>query len=168
MLQSIRTMPSSCSQRITEINQTIQMQLDDNKLLYVTPRPYSLTILCSGQKPSGIEIVGICKLILHSTCKAYGARVLIQAQTVLATNSTNKDIIPPLSLEYDCCGLDLDIKSNKLSEIHLDLSTKNIVNHLENLRLAIHVVEEVGSSLLSRSGRSNSRNLTITCPFYLT
>jgi hypothetical protein len=38
MLQSIRTIPSSCSQRISEINQTIWTQLDENKWLYVAPR----------------------------------------------------------------------------------------------------------------------------------
>jgi hypothetical protein len=99
--------------------------------------------LFSWQKPSDIEIAVTAKLILHSACKACGTRVLIQAQTVLTTNDTNKDIIPPLSLEYDCCGLDLKVKSNKLSEIHMDLSTKNTVNCLEDLRLASHKVEEV-------------------------
>jgi hypothetical protein len=47
--------------------------------------------------------VGTGKLILHSACKACGARVLIQVQTVMTTNNTEKDIIPPLSLDYDCC-----------------------------------------------------------------
>ena len=37
MLQSIRTIPSSCSQRIAEINQTIWTQLEDNEWLYVAP-----------------------------------------------------------------------------------------------------------------------------------
>lgn len=143
MLQSIRTIPPSCSQRIAEINQTIWTQLDDNEWLYVAPRPEALTILCTGQKPSDLEVLGTGKLILHDACKAYGARVLIQAQLVLTTNNTNKDIIPPLSLEYDCCGLDLKVNPGKLSEIRLDLPTKNIVNRLEDLRLASHKVEEV-------------------------
>ena len=36
MLQSIRTIPSSCSQRIAEINQTVWTQLDDEWLYSVT------------------------------------------------------------------------------------------------------------------------------------
>jgi hypothetical protein len=45
MLQSIRTIPSSCSQRIAEINQTIWTQLDDNEWLYVAPRTDTLTVV---------------------------------------------------------------------------------------------------------------------------
>jgi len=141
MLQSIRTIPPSCSQRIAEINQTIWTRLRDNEWLYVAPRPDVLTILCSKQEPSDIEIVGTGKLILHSACKAYGARVLIQAQTIMTTNNTEKDIIPPLSLDYDCCITEK--KTTKLNDIRLDLPLKNIVNRLEDLRLASHKVEEV-------------------------
>ena len=122
MLQSIRTIPSSCSQRIAEINQTIWTQLEDNEWLYVAPRPDVFTILCSKQEPSDIEIIGNGKLILHSACKAYGARVLIQAKTIMTTNNTEKDIIPPLSLDYDCCLS--ETKTTKLNYIHLDLKLK--------------------------------------------
>jgi hypothetical protein len=85
MLQLIRTIPPSCSQRIAEINQTIWTQLEDNQWLYVAPRRDVLTIPCSKQEPSDIEVVGTGKLILHSACKAYGARVLIQAKTIMTT-----------------------------------------------------------------------------------
>ena len=37
MLQSLRAIPSSCSQRIAEINQTVWTQLDGNEWLYVAP-----------------------------------------------------------------------------------------------------------------------------------
>jgi hypothetical protein len=43
--QSLRAIPSSCSQRIAEINRTIWTQLDGNKWLYVAPRPDNLTVL---------------------------------------------------------------------------------------------------------------------------
>jgi len=103
MLQSIRTIPPSCSQRIADINQTIWTQLNDNEWLYVAPQPDVLTVLCPKQEPSDIEITGTGKLILDSTCKAYGSRVLIQAQTIKTSNNTEKDTIPSLSLEFDCC-----------------------------------------------------------------
>jgi len=101
MLQSIRSIPPSCSQRIAEINQTLWTQLNDNEWLYVAPRSDVPTVLCPKQEPSDIEIIGTGKLILHSTCKTYGSRVLIQAQTIKTSNNTEKDIIPTLSLEYD-------------------------------------------------------------------
>jgi hypothetical protein len=53
---------------------------------------------------------------------------------ILTTNNTEKDIIPPLSLEYDCCIPEFEGKTVKLNDIQLDLSTKNIVNRLEDLK----------------------------------
>jgi hypothetical protein len=82
--------------------------------------------------------VGNGKLILHSACEAYGTRILIQAQTFMTSNNTDKDIISPLALDYDCCAPER--KHNKLNDIHLDLPLRNIVNHLEDLRVASHKV----------------------------
>jgi len=59
----------------------------------------------------------------------------------MTTNNTEKDTIPPLSLDYDCCITEK--KTTKLNDIRLDLPLKNIVNRLEDLRLASHKVEEV-------------------------
>jgi len=75
-----------------------------------------------------IEIVGTGKIIFHSACKAYGARALIQAQTIMTANNTEKNIIPPLSLDYDCYTSER--KTAKLNDIHLDLPLRNIVNCL--------------------------------------
>jgi hypothetical protein len=49
--------------------------------------PYALN------KISDIDIDVTGKLVFHSACKAYGARVLIQAQTIMTSNNTEKDII---------------------------------------------------------------------------
>jgi len=59
----------------------------------------------------------------------------------MTSNNTEKDIIPPLSLDYDCCTSER--KTTKLNDIHLDLPLRNIVNRLEDLRLASHKVEDV-------------------------
>lgn len=96
---------------------------------------------CPKQEPSDIEITGTEKLILHSTCKAYGSRVLIQAQIIKTSNNTEKDIIPSLSLGFDCCMS--KGKAVKLDNIQVELPMKSIVNHLEDLRLASHKVEDV-------------------------
>jgi hypothetical protein len=98
-------------------------------------------VLCSGQEPSDVEIHGTGKLKLHSMCKGYGSKVLIQAQVNITSNNTGKNIIPPLSLDYDCC-LSGD-GNNKLNKIHLDPPIKSVVNHLDDLRLASYRVEEV-------------------------
>jgi hypothetical protein len=59
----------------------------------------------------------------------------------MTSNNTDKDIIPPLSLDYDCCAP--EGKRTKLNSIHLNLPLKNAVNRLEDLRLASHKFEEV-------------------------
>jgi hypothetical protein len=59
----------------------------------------------------------------------------------MTSNNTEKDVIPPLSLDYDCCTSER--KTTKLNDIHLDLPLRNIVNRLEDLRLASHKVEDV-------------------------
>jgi hypothetical protein len=59
----------------------------------------------------------------------------------MKSNNTKKDIVPPLSLDYDRCGL--EISPHKLSEIHLELHTTNILNRLEDLQLASHKIKEV-------------------------
>jgi hypothetical protein len=124
-----------------EINQTIWTQLDGNEWIFVAPCPDVLTILCLKQEPSDIEIEGTGKLKLHSSCKAYGARVLIQAQTVVSFNNSEKDIIPPLSLDYDCCNF--AGKNVELKDIHLELPLQNVINRLDDLRLASQKVDEV-------------------------
>jgi hypothetical protein len=104
-------------------------------------RPDVLTVLCPNQEPSDIEIIGTGKLTLHGACKAYGSRVLIQAEIIKTFNNTGKDIIPSLSLEFDCCLS--EGKVSKLDNIQLNLPLKNIVNRLEDLKLASHKLEEV-------------------------
>jgi len=43
MLQAVRTILSTCSRRIAELNQTIWTQLDNNEWLFVTLKPEVLT-----------------------------------------------------------------------------------------------------------------------------
>jgi len=56
-------------------------------------------------------------------------------------NNSEKGIIPPLSLDYDCCNF--VGKDVKLRDIHLELPLKNVVNCLDDLKLASHKVDEV-------------------------
>ena len=124
------------------------MDSDGNEWLYVAPRPDTLTILCSKQEPTDIEIEGTGKLGVHSNCKAYGARVLIQAPAIVSFNNSEKDIIPSLSLEYDCCNF--VGKDVKLRDIHLELPLKNVVNRLDDLKLASHEVDEVNKLIFEQ------------------
>jgi hypothetical protein len=117
MLQSLNAIPSSCSQRIPEIIQTAWTPLDGNEWLYVAPRPVTLTVLCPKQETSDVVIEGTGRLGLRSNCKAYGIRVLIQAHGVVSANNSERVIIRPISLDYDCC--EFIGKEVKLKDIHL-------------------------------------------------
>ena len=131
--------------------------------MYVAPRPNVLTVLCSKQEPSNIEIAGTGKLKLHSACKAYGSRILIQAHTIKTSNNTEKDIIPSLFLEYNCCAP--EGRTTKLNKIQLELPLKSIVNCLEDLRLASHKVEEVDRLISKQEWKLKQSNFDFHLSF---
>ena len=101
MLQCVRTIPSTCSQKITELNQTIWTQVNNNGWLFVTPKPDVLSVLCSRHEPSDVTLIGTGKLKLNNICKCYGSKIVIEAQLIFSTNDTDKGIIPHLPLEFD-------------------------------------------------------------------
>jgi len=59
----------------------------------------------------------------------------------LCFNNSEKNIIPSLSQDYDCCNFVGN--SVKLNDIHLELPMRITVNRLDDLRLASQKVEEV-------------------------
>ena len=124
-MQAVRSIPPTCSQRIAELNQTIWTQLDKNEWLFV------LTVLCSKHEPSDVTLIGTGKLNLNNRCNGYGSTIVIQAQLTISTNYTDKDIIPHLPLEFDCC----EVQGGKfsLSNIHLNLPLTNVI-HLDDLK----------------------------------
>jgi hypothetical protein len=77
----------------------------------------------------------------------------------MSSNNIDKDIIPPLSLDYDCCAPE-GFKS-KLNAIHLDLPLKNILNHLDDLRLASHKVEDVDRPIAEQEWKMKRSNMMI-------
>jgi len=89
----------------------------------------------------GVRTFVTGKLQLNPMCKAYGNRILIQSHSTLVTNRTSKDVIPPISLEYDCCGS--EDKIFKLNELHLHLPLRSVTSSLDDLRIASHKVEEM-------------------------
>jgi hypothetical protein len=101
--------------------------------------------------------------MLHGACKAYGSSFLIQAETIKTFNNTGKDIIPSVSLEFECCPP--EGKATKLGDIHLNLPLRSTVNRLEDLKIASHKVEDV-DRLIAEQWKSNP-NLISIYRFYL-
>jgi hypothetical protein len=98
-------------------------------------------VLCSKQEPRDIKLLETGKLQLNSMCKAYESRILIQSHSTLVSKRTSKDVIPLMSLEYECCG-SVDQKF-KLNELHLYIPLRSVTNSLDDLKIAIHKVEDV-------------------------
>ena len=98
-------------------------------------------MLCSKHEPTVVKLLGTGKLQLNPLCKAYGNRILIQSHSTLVTNYTSKDVIPPISVEYDCCGS--VEKRSKLNELHLYIPLRSATILLVDLRVARHKVEDV-------------------------
>jgi hypothetical protein len=162
MMEPIWSIPASCSQRIVELNHTMWTQLDNNEWLYVAPKSDVLTVLCSKHEPTDIKLLATGKLQLNSMCKAYGNRIFIQSYSALVSNHTSKDVIPPLSLEYACCG---GINNTfKLNELHLHIPLRSVTSSLNDLRIASHKVEEVENLILEQDWKM--KHSTIDSQFH--
>ena len=72
MLQPIRLIPQSCTQRTADLQETFWISVRDNAWIYVAPVPERLTVICVGQKPTDVEIKGSGVLTLLSDCTGYG------------------------------------------------------------------------------------------------
>jgi hypothetical protein len=74
LLQVIRNIVSSSSQRKVKPNQTLWTQLNNDGCIYVAPVVDKLTVLCSGEELSDVQIHGTGKLKLHGVGKGYETR----------------------------------------------------------------------------------------------
>jgi hypothetical protein len=81
----------------------------------------------------------------------------------MTLNNTEKDVIPPLSLEYDCCTS--EGKPAKLKDFRMELPLKNILNRLEDLRLASHKVDEVDKLISEQERKIKQSNFDFHLSF---
>jgi hypothetical protein len=125
MLQPIRTVPKTCAQRILELKETLWIPLKDNSWIYVAPAITQMTVLCSGQNPTDIEVVGSGILTFLADCTGYGEKAMIRSLTSQYVNHTEKDIIPPLYLPFNRC----ETSENRihLDELQLETPLKSIL-----------------------------------------
>jgi len=141
MLQPVRLVPQSCTQKTVELRETLWISLIDNPWIYVAPVPEHLTVLCKGQNPTDIEIKDSGVLTFLLDCTGYGNSVMIRSLTVHSVNNTGKDINKPLNLTHDCCEMAVD--GLPLGEIKLEIPIKGISTHDGDLHLANHNADTV-------------------------
>ena len=164
LLQYITRIPPTCSQRITELTSTLWTQLQGNTWLYVAPQPEHFTILCPGQEPTDLIINGLGKVIFLKLCSGYGNSVVIQAHGITKVNNTDKDIIPPIHLEYDCCET---IGSRQaLNELHLDTPLRSVLTSENELRLSSHKVSEVETMINEQQWKLEHSRRTESLSFF--
>jgi hypothetical protein len=75
MSEPIRAIPSSCSQRIVELNHTLWQQLFEDEWLFVAPVVDALTVLCVKHEPVDGTLIGqvgfnysICVRLMEIGC----------------------------------------------------------------------------------------------------
>jgi hypothetical protein len=141
MLQSIRLIPQSRIQKTVDLKETLWISLRDNAYIYVAPVPERLTVLCTGQKPTDVEIKGSGVFTFLSACTVYENTVIIRSLTAHSVNNTDKDINRTLNLTHDCCEMTVDALS--LGKIELETPIKSIPTHDGDFHLANHKNENV-------------------------
>jgi hypothetical protein len=95
-----------------------------------------------------VKLLGTGKLQPNPMCKAYGSRILIQSHGTIVRNRTSKNIIPPMSLEYDCCG-SID-KNFKVNELRLHIPLRSVAVSLDGLKIAKHKIEDAEKLILEQ------------------
>jgi hypothetical protein len=141
MLQPIRLIPQSCTQKIVDLKETLWIPLKENAWIYVAPVPESLTVLCNGQKPTDVKIKGSGIFTFLSACVGYGNTVILRSFTDHSVNNTNNDLNRPLNLSHDCC--EMTVEALPLGKIQLEAPMKGIPTHDGELHLAHHKNENV-------------------------
>jgi hypothetical protein len=123
-LWPIRTVPKTCSQKISELKETLWIPLKDNFWIHVAPATTRMTILCSEQIPTDIQVEGSGILTFLADCTVFGNKAMIRSLTSQYVNHTQKDIIPPLYLPFNCG----ETSENRihLDEMQLETPLKNI------------------------------------------
>lgn len=141
LLQPIREIPEDCVRRIVALNQSIWTHLNNNEWLYVVPKEEGLTILCGKEAPKDLLMRGVGKISFFNKCKGYGTRVFIQTDKVIHSNTTKKDVVPQIDLEFDCCIVNEEKKN--ISVLNLDLPLEHMITQLDDLKIAGKRLDDV-------------------------
>ena len=143
LIQARQGIPKSCETRVVELTNTVWVQLMNNQWIYFAPGMDSVTILCNDKEPIDVVLKGVGKLSIDSGCKGYSTSAVLQTSTTVPSNSSLKggDLLTQIPLKFDCCE-EMSIKLN-VSHVPLDIKSKQLVSHLDDLRYASFKVSEL-------------------------
>ena len=136
------SVPPICD-RIVELSNSVWTQLANNEWIYFVPKSEGITILCKDRPPIDIVVQGDGKLGIQAYCKGFGKSALFQTHSIvnMDTAGYESDFLSKVTLEYDCCEW-LNVKVN-LSSVHMNTSFKQLVSHLDDLKMASHRISDV-------------------------
>jgi hypothetical protein len=95
VLQTIRSVPDSCKQRVLELKETLWAPLRDNSCIFIAPAPEQLTVMCLGQNLMNMEIKESGILTFLADCTGYGNKIMIRAVTSHYVNNSDKTLSQP-------------------------------------------------------------------------
>ena len=166
MLQPIRLIPQSCGQKIVDLKDTLWIPLRDNAWIYVAPVPEHLTVLCTGHKPTDVEITDSGVLTFLAACTSYGNTAIIRSLTFHSVNNTAKGLNKLLNFTHNCCEMNVDTLS--LGAIQLKEPIKSIPTYDEDLHLANHKIENVQKLVDEQEQKvahTSGKNMSLLCMF---
>jgi hypothetical protein len=110
--------------------------------MYYAPHADKITILLRNKQAVDISLEVVGKLSIRIGCKWYVVSAVLQASKVIISNTALKGgyLLSQIPLQHDCCE-ELAVAFN-LSGLSLEITHKNIVPQLDDLRYASRKVSD--------------------------
>ena len=122
-----------------------------NEWIYSAPKVETVATVCS-QKQLNLQIVNTGILKLKSDCTAYTNQVTLKASNEKEYNVTT-DFLPTVPINFDCC-VDAEI-ATKLSHIVTDVPLNNLMNNVDDLKIASIKIDEVNELIREQEKKTN-------------
>jgi hypothetical protein len=143
LLEPTIAFPLDCNKKIISLNDVTWLPLTHNKWIFVSSHKEWVTIVCNNLETCDIILQGAGVLSMLGRCEALGPTTKLQTQISFASNRTDKDFIPNVTMHYDCCeNLGPRLKLDMMKLIP-EVQLKNILGHSNAFRYASHSVDQV-------------------------
>lgn len=149
---STETMPGSCDKRLVTLDKTYWIPLlFSNDWIFSAPKVEVVATVCE-QKHANLRIENTGILKLKPGCTAYTNHVTLEAMKEKESNVTT-DFLPTVPINFDCC-IEAE-KATKLSHIVTDIPLNNLMNNMEDLKVASVKIEEVDELIKEQESKTN-------------
>jgi hypothetical protein len=143
LLEPTITVPPDCNKKIITLNEVVWLPLSHNKWIFASPKKERVTIMCNILDPSDVIAQGTGILSMFGRCDAFRPSTKIQTQSTFMRNRIDTDIVPDITLQYDCCKhLGSKLKLNTFKGTS-ELPLKNLHSHSNTFKYASHSIDKV-------------------------